>query len=149
MINSIKHSLFAMTALVMLGFCALVYSPTLVHADSKITDEPLLVHISTNDSAAVEMALMFASNMLNQGKTVTAFLDVKGVVVAMKNPPSELTPFTQKVRDFLNEGGRVIVCGHCMGASGFKPNDLLPGTEVGNPGKMSRLFSGHMAIISY
>lgn len=138
-----------MIALVMLGIGALVYSPTLVHADSKITDESLMVHISTNDSAAVEMALMFASNMLNQGKDVVVFLDVKGVVVAMKNPPSELTSFTQKVRDFLNEGGRMIVCGHCMGASGFKPVDLLPGTEVGNPGKMSRLFSGPMAIISY
>jgi predicted peroxiredoxin len=110
---------------------------------------PLVVHIAHDDPQMGDMALLLATNMLTAGRDVALFLDVKGVKAAVKTPPKELESVAKKVRSFLSEGGRVVVCPHCLGVAGFSQEDLAPGIEIGSPHRMAHLLGAHVVVISY
>ncbi len=148
--TTLKRSLF--TAVMMLALLCIMPGGQ-AGAGMDVADPgreyPLVVHISHDDPQAGDMALLLATNMLTGGRDVAVFLDVKGVKAAVKTPPKDLQSVAAKVRSFLSEGGRVVVCPHCLGVSGFSQEDLIPGTEIGSPHRMAHLLGAHAVVISY
>jgi predicted peroxiredoxin len=118
-------------------------------AEPGLKNRILVVHVATDDPAAANMAVMFANNMQDKGKPVVLFLDVKGVGIGVKTPPKNLEDAASKVKTFLNNGGRVLVCHHCLGMAGFKEDDLLPSAELGIPERMYNLFQNNPIVIDY
>lgn len=56
------------------------------------------------------------------------FLDVDGVRIADEDRSTALTVQHEALKEFLNNGGRVIACEHCIGS--FDVDNLLRGVEV-------------------
>jgi predicted peroxiredoxin len=119
---------------------------------------PVLVHISSGDNASsyevhsAQMGVDHALSMLRNGKDVSILLDVNGVNLAAKNVTGPLEPMGEMLQIFLNEGGRVIACDHCVSMAGMVVEDLLPGVEIdAHPDmpKMQRITDQGAAILDY
>jgi predicted peroxiredoxin len=119
---------------------------------------PVLVHISAGDATSsyeVHSAMMgvdHALAMLRNGKDVAILLDVNGVNLAARNATGELQPISEVLETFLNEGGRVIACDHCVSMAGLTIEDLKPGVEIdAHPDmpKMQRMIDRGAAILDY
>jgi predicted peroxiredoxin len=108
-----------------------------------------VVHLSTEDPDAASMAMSLATQLRKTNKKVLVFLDVKGVKVGVGNPPPALQEANTKVREFIDQAGRVIVCRPCLQKMGVKEADLLPGAEFSHPEKMSKIFTGGTTVIDY
>ena len=119
---------------------------------------PVLVHISAGDAASsyevhsAMMGLDHALAMLRNGKDVAILLDVNGVNLAAKNATGELQPISGMLEIFLNEGGRVIACDHCVSMAGLTLQDLKPGVEIDahpDTPKMQRIIDRGAVILDY
>jgi predicted peroxiredoxin len=119
---------------------------------------PVLVHISSGESNStheVHSALMgvdHALAMLRQGKDVSILLDVDGVRIAAKNVTGPLEPVSKTLQLFLNEGGRVIACDHCVKMAGLTMENLLPGIEFDTHPempKMQKIIDQHPVVLDY
>ncbi len=106
---------------------------------------PVLVHISTGESNStyeVHSAMMGVDHslaMLRDGKDVSILLDVNGVKIATKNVTGPLEPVSKTLQLFLNEGGRVIACDHCVKMAGLTIENLLPGIEIDTHPEMPKM----------
>jgi sulfur relay (sulfurtransferase) complex TusBCD TusD component (DsrE family) len=119
---------------------------------------PVLVHITAgNDTSPYEvhsaqMGVDHALSMLRNGKDVAIILDANGVNIAAKNVTGQLQPISGMLEIFLNEGGRVIACDHCVSMAGLTNQDLKPGVEIdAHPEmpRMQRLIDQGAAILDY
>jgi hypothetical protein len=119
---------------------------------------PVLVHISAGDGASsyevhsAQMGVDHALSMLRNGKDVAILLDVNGVNLAAKNATGELQPISGMLETFLNEGGRVIACDHCVGMAGMTIQDLKPGVEIDthpDMPKMQRIIDRGAVVLDY
>jgi|GEM_PF-6646472 len=101
----------------------------------------VLVHITAGEGEAhsATMGVEHALSTLNAGKTVVVLLDVDGAPIAAKNPPAGLKTANQNLQTFLDSGGRVIACEHCITMAGLKNADLLPGVEIDKHPQMPKL----------
>ena len=99
----------------------------------------VMVHITSDSNHRILMGVQHAQAMLDDGKNVAVLLDVDGVKAGTNEPPAELKPTNQMLQRFLESGGRVIACEHCIGMAGISPNDLLPGIEVDSHPKMPKM----------
>ena len=127
-----------------------------IHSFGKGT--PVLVHISAGDNASsyevhsAQMGVDHALSMLRNGKDVSIVLDVNGVNLAVKNVTGPLEPMGKMLQVFLDEGGRVIACDHCVSMAGLTIEDLLPGVEIdAHPDmpKMQRIIDQGAGILDY
>ncbi len=116
----------------------------------------IVVHITSGDPKdarhmlSAEMGVRMALAMQQQGKDVIVFLDSYGTMLAPRNPTdSKLKALNSDLQQFAMQGGRVIVCPHCYQVLGNKAEDLTPGFEWAGPGKMSKVWSGHVIVIDY
>jgi predicted peroxiredoxin len=114
----------------------------------------IFVNLTSSDAIRAPMAVRFSSLGLERGIPMTIFLNVDGVLLAVKKFHS---PQCKKaggcVQDmlakFMKKGGRVIVCPMCLEANGYDKSDLIDGVEIGNP---EITFSGILSsdkVISY
>lgn len=103
----------------------------------------VLIHITSgeNEVHAATMGVEHALSTLNAGKSVVILLDVDGVAAAAKNPSTNLKTASQNMQKFLDSGGRVIACEHCIAMAGLKSTDLLPGVEIDKHPQMPKLQS--------
>jgi predicted peroxiredoxin len=136
------------------GACMAIMGASVVFTGPALAERPLkprtlVVHIATDDAAAANMALLLASNMREKKRPVVLFLDVKGVAIGVKNPPKNLEDVGTMVKTFLKDGGRVLVCQHCLGMAGFKEEDLLPSAELSNPERMTKLLHDDPIVFDY
>lgn len=98
-------------------------------------DERLyVIHITNGDPESEHqrhsamMGIQHANAFQDSGKNVVVFLDVDGVRIADEDRPQFLTVQHESLKEFLNKGGRVIACEHCIGS--FDVDNLLRGVEV-------------------
>lgn len=119
----------------------------------------VLVHIASgngNNTHEVHSAIMgvdHALALLRAGNDVAILLDVDGVRIAATNVPPELKPVSDNLRIFLNEGGRVLACDHCISMAGLNSNDMLRGVEIDSHPVMPRMQSilneDNVVVIDY
>ena len=107
--------------------------------------KPILVHITSGNSNnthevhSASMGVDHALALLRNGNDVAILLDVDGVRIAATDVAAELKPINDNLNLFLNEGGRVIACDHCISMAGLKNDEMLSGVEIDNHPIMHRM----------
>ena len=102
-----------------------------------------LVHITTGDPTsdyerhAAMMGVQHAKAFQEAGKEVIIFLDVNSPVLADNQHAPQLKVGHDTLKAFIEDGGRVIACQHCIVNSGVE--DLMTGIEVDSHPLMPRL----------
>jgi predicted peroxiredoxin len=130
-----------------------------VPANSNTTAQgkPVLVHIASGNSNnthevhSAQMGVDHALALLRAGSDVAILLDVDGVRIAAMNADPKLTAVNLKT--FLNEGGRVIACDHCISMAGLNNKDMLAGVEIDShpamPGMQKFLNQDKVIVLDY
>lgn len=104
----------------------------MIHITSGVPTDSHQVHSAT---MGVEHAIAFQ----NSGKNVVVLLDVDGVRIAAQEPANELAAINEELKVFLEDGGRVVACDHCVMMAGLAPEDILPGVEFDSHPSMPRM----------
>jgi hypothetical protein len=80
-----------------------------------INASPLVYHLSSSDPWRASIAVSDATAMKNLGHNVTLLLSIEGVQIGVQNPHHHLglNNLVQNVTDFINGGGKVVVCKVC------------------------------------
>jgi predicted peroxiredoxin len=73
------------------------------------------------------------TNLKNLGYDVTLLLSIEGVQIGVKNPHHHLNldNVVTNVTNFIQDGGKVVVCGVCLEVAGFERTDIIEGAIVG------------------
>ena len=93
-----------------------------------------VVHITSGDPESQHqrhsamMGVQHAKAFQESGKNIIILLDVDGVRIADEDRPTALTVQHEALKEFVNNGGRVIACEHCIGS--YDVDNLLRGVEV-------------------
>jgi predicted peroxiredoxin len=120
----------------------------------------IVVHLShaTDDLHRTSMAIDMAISLQRSGANVTLFLDVEGVRILDKNLPQDLTwgfgakksSLQQWLQNFVEAGGKFMVCPHCAEAAGLTPSTLNSGAKLAkNSEEVARLFLEADKVIDY
>lgn len=98
---------------------------------------PLFINLSTDDPWKVAMAAFFGTNFgLKQGhKPVIVFVSVQATPAFHKRQAAARSEqfgrsLHEMYREFIDAGGRILVCPVCMKATGMAKEDLFEGAEV-------------------
>ncbi|HET8856079.1 MAG TPA: DsrE family protein [Nitrososphaeraceae archaeon] len=97
------------------------------------------------------MVISDVSNLKNLGYDVTPLLlSIEGVQVGVKNPHHHLNldNVVANVTNFIKDGGKVIVCGICLGIAGFEPNEIIDGVIIGTDEITPKLFT-NATVVTY
>jgi predicted peroxiredoxin len=75
---------------------------------------------------------------------------VEGVQIGVKHPHHYLAldMLTRNVTNFIDDGGRVIICEVCLKIAGYNNNDIIDRVIIGKPDIMSNLLS-KATVIDY
>ena len=94
---------------------------------------PIVYHLTSNDPWRASIVISDATNLKNLGYNVTLLLSIEGVQVGVKNPHHHLNldNIVTNVTNFIKDGGKVVVCGVCLGVAGFEPNEIIDGAIIG------------------
>ena len=94
---------------------------------------PIVYHLTSNDPWRASIVISDITNLKNLGYDVTLLLSIEGVQVGVKNPHHHLNldNVVANVTNFIKDGGKVVVCGVCLGVAGFEPNDIIDGAIIG------------------
>lgn len=120
------------------------------------TTQKLFVNLTSDELNRAAMAIVFSTRVLTQKNIpVTLFLNVEAVRIADKNLPE--TKYTNDkslkamLNEFLQAGGRVIICPMCMeNVGGFAKEDLLEGVEIGSAEvTWPALFADNTTVLNY
>ena len=119
-------------------------------------DRLYVVHITSGDPESQHerhsamMGIQHAKAFQDAGKHVVVLLDVDGVRIADENRPAILTVQYEALKEFINDGGRVIACEHCVGS--FAVDELLRGVEI-DPHpympKLQRVLADAAVVLDY
>jgi predicted peroxiredoxin len=93
---------------------------------------------NTNGKDGIErasLAFVVGKTALNTGQDATVLLTTEGVCVATKGYADGLQatgfdPLAKLVKDFVDGGGCLWVCGACAKPRGITPDDLVPGAQI-------------------
>lgn len=114
--------------------------------------DSLILAMSTDNPQIFDGAIAIGSVALHRGHPVTMLLrlDAIKVAVAKNNYPFDKQTLAQELSAFIKSGGKVIAGGKCIKDMGLKPQDLLPGVQVGTPDAvMGMIFTKDTKILSY
>ena len=94
---------------------------------------PIVYHLTSNDPWRASIVISDATNLKNLGYNITLLLSIEGVQVGVKNPHHHLNldNIVTNVTNFIKDGGKVVVCGVCLGVAGFEPNEIIDGAIIG------------------
>lgn len=93
---------------------------------------------NTNGKEAVErasLAVVVAKTAINTGQEAILLLTIEGVRIATKGYADGLQaegfePLGKLLRDLLDSGGQVWVCGACAKPRKITETDLIPGAKI-------------------
>jgi sulfur relay (sulfurtransferase) complex TusBCD TusD component (DsrE family) len=114
-------------------------------------DDKLFINLTTDEARRAAMAIGFATRVREDKKIpVTIFLNVEGVRLADKNI-AHCGASQDMLKEFIRDGGRVIICPMCMQAvGGMDKDDLISGVELGSPEvTWPALFDDNVTVLSY
>ena len=115
-----------------------------------INASPLVYHVSSSDPWRASIAVSDATAMKNLGHNVTLLLSIEGVQIGVQNPHHHLglNNLVQNVTDFINGGGKVVVCKVCLGIAGYDEMDTINGTIIATPEITSKVLA-NATVIDY
>src|SRR5918999_2039738 len=101
--------------------------------NTKNNANPIVYHLTSNDPWRASIVISDVTNLKNLGYDVTLLLSIEGVQIGVKNPHHHLNldNVVANVTNFIRDGGKVVVCGVCLGGAGFEPNDIIDGAIIG------------------
>src|SRR5262245_18716851 len=104
---------------------------------------PIVYHLTSNEPWRASIVISDAKNMKNLGYNVTLMLSIEGVQVGVKNPHHHLNldNIVANVTNFIKDGGKVVVCGVCLGVAGFEPSDIIDGAIIGTDEITPKIFT--------
>jgi predicted peroxiredoxin len=107
-------------------------------------------HLSSSDPWRASIAVSDATAMKNLGHNVTLLLSIEGVQIGVQNPHHHLglNNLVQNVTDFINGGGKVVVCKVCLGIAGYDEIDTINGTIIATPEITSKVLA-NATVIDY
>jgi predicted peroxiredoxin len=122
--------------------------------------QSIVVHLShsTNDLHRATMAFDLAITLQGAGANVTMFMDLEGVRIMDKNLPQDLTwgfgaqknSIQQLLQNYVEAGGKVLLCPHCAQAAGLSDSMLLSEAKIAKgPEEVARLFLNADKVIDY
>jgi predicted peroxiredoxin len=119
-------------------------------ATAHINASPLVYHLSSSDPWRASIAISDATAMRNLGHNVTLLLSIEGVQIGVENPHHHLglNNLVENVTDFINGGGKVVVCKVCLGIAGYDETDSINGTVIATPDITSRVLT-NATVIDY
>ena len=111
---------------------------------------PIVYHLTNDDPWRASIAISDATSLKNLGYNVTFLLSIGGVQVGVKNPHEHLNldNVVENVTNFINEGGKVVICGVCLKVAGFEPSDIIDGAIIGNDKISANLFT-NATVVTY
>jgi predicted peroxiredoxin len=100
---------------------------------TKKNANPIVYHLTSNDPWRTSIVISDVTSLKNLGYDVTLLLSIEGVQVGVKNPHHHLNldNIVANVTNFIKDGGKVVVCGVCLGVAGFEPTDIIDGAIIG------------------
>ena len=112
--------------------------------------DPLVYHLSSDNPWRASIALSDAINLKSLGHNVTLMLSIEGVQVGVNNPHNFLAlgNVINNVTDFIDIGGKVVVCEICLEIAGYEKDDLIDGTILGTPEVSSRILT-NATVVDY
>ena len=115
-----------------------------------VNANPLVYHLSSSDPWKASIALSDAATMKDLGHNVTLLLSIEGVQLGVQNPHRHLglNNLVQNVTDFINDGGKVVVCKICLEIAGYDTTDTINGTIIATPEITSKLLT-NATVIDY
>ncbi len=94
--------------------------------------------------AGAGLAMDVHSTVIIQGSAV--YLVKKGIMEHVKVPG--LKPLKDLVKDFLENGGEILVCIPCLEERGIEPSELIEGATLGKAGKVvSRILEAKSTLV--
>lgn len=150
----------------LLGFLLVTTSATIAHDVAQttqtqqtaevITETPsLFVNLTSNDPWRAGMAINFAQNSLNKDHEVVIYLNIQGVNLASAKIPQPINSHNgqnlqEMLKDFISQGGRVIICPSCMKLAGVTQEDLIEGVEMSSPDVIeTTLYRDQVRVMSW
>jgi predicted peroxiredoxin len=134
-----------------LGFIPLSYAQIVANTTATALDaSPLIYHLSSSDPWRASIAVSDANAMKNLGHNVTLLLSIEGVQIGVQNPHHHLglNNLVQNVTDFINGGGKVVVCKVCLEIAGYDTTETINGTIIATPEITSKLLT-KATVIDY
>ena len=146
-------SLGLVVFLLLFGYLSSSYAQTnstVSTATAHINASPLVYHLSSSDPWRASIAVSDATAMKNLGHNVTLLLSIEGVQIGVQNPHHHLglNNLVQNVTDFINGGGKVVVCKVCLGIAGYDEIDTINGTIIATPEITSKVLA-NATVIDY
>jgi sulfur relay (sulfurtransferase) complex TusBCD TusD component (DsrE family) len=101
----------------------------------------LFVNLTTDDTWSAAKAISFAHQkaLRNGHKPVAIWLNVRAVYLADRKRPSHVHGLMREagksiqdmLKDFMADGGTVIMCSACSKAAGLEAEDYIDGVQMG------------------
>ena len=115
-----------------------------------VNANPLVYHLSSSDPWRASIALTDASSMRSIGHNVTLLVSIEGVQLGVENPHHHLglNNLVQNVTDFIEGGGKVVVCKVCLEIAGYNTLDLINGATIATPEITSKLLT-NATVVDY
>jgi predicted peroxiredoxin len=130
-----KYSLMLLFSSIIIGmsFLTSVYGQNDISKNISKNANPIVYHLTSNDPWRASIVISDVTNLKNLGYNVTLLLSIEGVQVGVKNPHHHLNldNVVANVTNFIKNGGKVVVCGVCLGVAGFEPNEIIDGAIIG------------------
>jgi len=146
------------TAIIAAGYKGQLASATHTAPSTAATlsKQPILVNITRgrNELHAVSMAVGLAQSAIKDGRPAVVFLNVEAPVFAAKDlgddvKYADFPPVKKMLADFVAEGGRVLVCGHCAHVVKLKQEDMIDGVKVLAHGELFTAMPPGTVVFSY
>jgi predicted peroxiredoxin len=110
--------------------------------------ESVFVNLTSDEPHRATMALIFARSLVKDGHDVTLFLNVDSVRLA-STKVQKLADQRKELQAFMQDGGKVIVCPHCMKVRKVAEGDLIKGLVMGGKGEGRQAFLASTRSITY
>jgi predicted peroxiredoxin len=114
----------------------------------------IVIHIGqySNDLHATAMGLGLATILVDRGAEVTVFLDREGVRLIDSDQPVLVYGDSDTgalLREFIEGGGKIIVCPHCAMLAGVDKTEMRDGVEMGTKETIGDLFLKADKVIDF
>lgn len=132
------------------AFLCLIASNSLLASDS---NQKLFVNLTSDEMNRATMAIAYSTMVLTQKDIpVTIFLSVEGARIIDMTLPEHRNGYGKSLKEmlseFMEEGGRVLLCGMCaLNVGGIDEDDVLSGVQYGDG--MSDLFEDDTTVLTY
>lgn len=116
---------------------------------------PVFVNLTSDDAWRAGMALHWTHMAIGRGHKATVWLNVEATRLAVNRIAHPVHAMQDKsaqqmLRDVIDAGGKVFVCGGCLKRAGFGKSDVIDGVEMGHPDKvMPAMFDPSTKVISW